>query len=49
MFEKLKEVKYFQESCNVKSFKEIKRLRSLQKVDRVVLRTQESIYDGTFM
>ena len=39
MFDKLKEVKYlkknnrFQESYNVKCFKEIKRLKCLQKVD----------------
>ena len=35
MFDELKEVKYnrFQESYNVKYFKEIKRLKSLQKAE----------------
>ena len=40
MFDKLKEVKYFEEMtdfknlyCNLKYFKEIKRLQSLQKAD----------------
>ena len=33
MFDELKEVKYFQESYNVKCFKEIKHLKSLQKAE----------------
>ena len=49
MFVKLKEVKYFKEitdkPCNAKSFKEMKRLKSLQKAEA---RTQARTYDGIF-
>ena len=38
----------FQESYDVKYFKEIKRLKSLQK-SRGVFRIQASIYDGAFL
>ena len=53
MLDELKEVKCFkknnrfQVSYNVKYFKEIKRLKSLQKAEN--FRTQASIFDGAFL
>ena len=53
MFDKLKEVKHFNEianfkTYNVKFFKEIKRLKESSK-SRGVVRTQASTYDGAFL